>query len=168
MAKRQISAGILVYRFNQNDSIIEVFLVKPGGPYSTQQTNWGIPKGHVEKYDNKIIDTALREFKEEVGYEVKIPKKELLSLGDVKQNKNKTIHIWAYELDLGDDFVVHSNLTTIEYPKNSNTYIDVPEISEGKYFTIEEAKKLIIPGQCPMLYRLLLALQPIPPDKTIK
>lgn len=157
MSKNQTSAGILAYRIGINNTL-EVFLVKPGGPYITNETKWGIPKGHIEKYDKKIVDTAIREFKEEVGYEFKISKKQLIDLGEAKQNKNKIIYIWAYKLDLGDEFIVKSNLTKIEYPKNSNQFIDIPEISEGKYFQINEAVNKIVPGQIPILHRLTMFL----------
>ena len=152
MAK-QISCGILLYRITD---VPEFFLVHPGGIYN-KNALWGIPKGHVEK-DERFINTAIREFQEEVGANI-IVKNRLITLGYIKQNKNKNVYCWGYNYDLGDNYEVKSILTEIEYPKNSGLFINVPEIDKGKYFTAESCKDLIIRAQFEFIVRLINILE---------
>ena len=58
-----------MYRWNQG--LIEVFLAHPGGPYFQHKDDgyWTIPKGEVEE-DEALLQTARREFREEVGLKV--------------------------------------------------------------------------------------------------
>ena len=64
---QEISAGILIYRFNENNEL-EVLLGKNGGPYFANRNSnvWNIPKGHVEQGENEEV-AALREIYEETS-----------------------------------------------------------------------------------------------------
>ena len=55
--KREVSAGGIVYRRNQN--IVEVALIRSG-------RRWGLPKGHLEPGES-IQEAACREVAEETG-----------------------------------------------------------------------------------------------------
>lgn len=138
-----ISCGILLFRKNKN---IEFFLAHPGGVYN-KNAKWGLPKGHLEKSDANKKDAAIREFLEETGANITFDKNKLISLGSVKQNKHKTVYVWAYEFDLEDDFKVRSNLIWVEFPKKSGKFIEVPEIDDGKYFSFDDCKKYMLESQ---------------------
>lgn len=60
------SAGILLYR--RKGTILEVFLVHPGGPFWQNKDTgaWSIPKGEFTDQEDPL-DAAKRELKEEVG-----------------------------------------------------------------------------------------------------
>jgi len=79
MAKQ--SSGILLYRFSGKE--LEVLLTHPGGPFFRNKDKgwWTVPKGEVMTGE-LLLDTALREFKEETGY---LPEGELLALKPVVQ-----------------------------------------------------------------------------------
>ena len=66
-----ISAGLLMYKFDKEE--LKVFLVHPGGPFFKNKDDgyWSIPKGLVEK-EEELLNTAIREFKEETGIDIKI------------------------------------------------------------------------------------------------
>ncbi len=63
---KKVSAGILLYRFKNDE--LQVFLVHPGGPfwYHKDRHAWSIPKGEVEDGED-LLATAKREFEEETG-----------------------------------------------------------------------------------------------------
>ena len=67
--KTRVSAGLVMYRLR--DGSLEVFLAHPGGPFFTRRDEgyWTIPKGEIEPGED-FIETALREFQEEVGIQI--------------------------------------------------------------------------------------------------
>lgn len=135
----KISAGLLMYRFK--NKILEVFLVHPGGPFFKNNDKvWGIPKG--EQHDEEdLLETAKREFEEETG--IRFARGPLTNLGFVKYN-NKIVYCWAFESDLPENFVFKSNLSKFKWLEND----------KGEFFSIEEAKNKILPGQKIFLDRL--------------
>jgi len=149
-----ISCGILLYRITDE---LEVFLVKPGGVYN-KNALYGIAKGHLEDEDSSKQDAAIREFLEETGANIKIDRSKLIDLDKVNQNKNKIVYCWAYKYDLGDKFIVKSNMTTVEYPKKSGNFMEVPEIDNGKYFPVKKAKGAMIETQFEFVKRLIQIL----------
>ncbi len=91
------SAGILVFRKKR---ILELFLVHPGGPFWEKKDNnsWSIPKGEIKENED-ILETALREFKEETGVDLYKDKEKIFYLGEFKSNY-KILYVFAIEKDL--------------------------------------------------------------------
>jgi len=156
---QEISAGILIYRFN-SDNEIEVLLGKNGGPaWEKRNTGaWNIPKGHAEVGEN-LLDCAIREFEEETS--LTIPKNKLIDItyiGEAKTSKNKkVVHIFSLEYDYASNSYsvpIKSNLCETEYPRGSGNIIQVPELSEAYYFKLKTAYNLIFPYQQIFLKRI--------------
>ena len=87
------SAGILMYK-RENDKI-KVLLCHPGGPYweGTNLHCWGIPKGELDG-DERVIDTAIREFKEETNLKVTKDGINFLASKKVSNNKLVILFLW--------------------------------------------------------------------------
>jgi predicted NUDIX family NTP pyrophosphohydrolase len=145
----KISAGLLMYRIKKG--FLEVFLVHPGGPFwkNKEEGAWSIPKGEVQKNEN-FLDAAKREFFEETGIK---PEGNFLELGSTKQKSGKIVYAWAFEGDFSD-FLLRSNIIEIEYPPKSGKKIKIPEVDKAEFFSLEEAKKKIIPSQIKFLEEL--------------
>ncbi|MCS7184036.1 MAG: NUDIX domain-containing protein [Patescibacteria group bacterium] len=143
----KISAGILIYRKNNNQ--FEILLVHPGGPYwqNKNEGSWSIPKGEVKENDVNFLITAIREFKEETGVDIKEEDiKRIFYLGEVK-SENKIVQVFCLEKDWGDNFKLKSKMIKIEWPPKSNQFIDIPEIDQIGYFNLEEAKTKLVKFQ---------------------
>ncbi len=150
MPKR--SAGLLMYR--RKESGLEVFLVHPGGPYWTKKAGaWGIPKGEYHKGEAPV-DAAKREFTEETGFTANGP---LIELGSIEQKSGKIVTAWAVEGDCDPADLV-SNTCSLEWPPRSGRYLDIPEVDEGRWFGMTEARETIRKEQEPLLKRLRDAL----------
>ena len=156
---QEISAGILIYRFNENNEL-EVLLGKNGGPYFANRNSnvWNIPKGHVEQ-DEDLLTCAIREFTEETSLHIPDSKIiELMYLGEAKTSQNKkVVHIFALEHNFnpaGNEVQISSNMCQIEYPAKSGVIINIPELSEAKYFNIKQAYKAIFTYQQVFLDKL--------------
>jgi predicted NUDIX family NTP pyrophosphohydrolase len=143
------SAGILLYRERNNE--YEVFLIHPGGPLwkNKEKHAWSIPKGEFDNTE-KAIEAALREFKEETGYELA---GEFVELTPVKQHSGKIVFAFAQEKDL-DETKITSNLFEMEWPPKSGKTKHFPEADKAGWFEIEEAKEKIFKGQENLLYEL--------------
>lgn len=142
-----ISAGLLMYKFDREE--LKVFLVHPGGPFfkNKDEGYWSIPKGLVEK-DEDLLNTAIREFKEETGIE---PVGEFDSLGWVKQKSGKTVHAWSFEYFGDNDIKILSNEFELEWPPNSGQKQFIPEVDKGLLFSVEEARIKINGAQAEFL-----------------
>ena len=133
------SAGLLLYRLP-----LEVFLVHPGGPFwaSKDKGSWSIPKGEFEASEDPLA-AARREFTEETGFTASGEFKRLTPL---KQKSGKIVHAWAVQFDCDPTLV------------KSNTFVfkgrEFPEVDRAGWFTIEEAKQKILPGQAGFLDQL--------------
>jgi predicted NUDIX family NTP pyrophosphohydrolase len=140
MAKK--SAGILMYRFRE--TILEVFLVHPGGPFWARKDAgaWSIPKGEFGG-DEDALTAARREFAEETGFSLV---GEFITLTPLRQPSSKVIHAWAVEgdCDLG---AVKSNTFSMEWPARSGEHRDFPEVDRAGWFSSGAAKVKIIKGQ---------------------
>jgi len=148
MSKR--SAGLLMYR--RRGSALEVFLVHPGGPFWAKKDAgaWSIPKGEYLEQEEPL-EAAKREFVEETGFAAD---GSFLDLGDLKQPGGKIITAWASEGDC-DPGKLHSNTFKMEWPPRSGRQIEVPEVDQGSWYTIEEARVRLLAGQREFLDRLL-------------
>ncbi len=146
----QHSGRILLYKYIDNQ--LQVLLVHPGGPFWAKKDpgSWSIPKGLFES-DESPLEAAKREFLEETGFEIDGSFQEL---GEIKQPSGKIIHAWAICKDL-DAAKIKSNVFSMEWPKGSGKIKEFPEINKGQWFSIEEAKKKILPGQLGFIDRLL-------------
>lgn len=144
------SAGILMYK-RENDKI-KVLLCHPGGPYweGTNLHSWGIPKGELDG-DERVIDAAIREFKEETN--LKVTKDDINFLASKKVSNNKLVIIFMKEQDY-DLANCHSNTFPLEWPKNSGIVKDYPENDKYEWIDLEEAKELIFDRQQSFLDKL--------------
>ncbi|MBB6145753.1 putative NUDIX family NTP pyrophosphohydrolase [Silvibacterium bohemicum] len=146
----KLSAGLLMYRRSHDG--IEVFLVHPGGPFWAQKDlgAWSIPKG--EYLEGELpLQAAMREFREETGFEVD---GEPFELGTIKQNSGKLVSVWAIEGDCDPASLV-SNTCEIEWPPRSGRKMEIPEVDRGAWFDIDQARQHILQSQSPALDLLL-------------
>jgi predicted NUDIX family NTP pyrophosphohydrolase len=146
------SAGILMYRFNTE---LEVLLVHPGGPFFKNKDlgAWSIPKGEVSNSENPI-DTAIREFKEELGSDLT---GKMIELRPVVQKGGKTVFAWAVEGSIDPDNIV-CNTFSLEWPPKSGRIQEFPEIDKAAWFTIDVAKNKINSAQIALLDELISIL----------
>jgi predicted NUDIX family NTP pyrophosphohydrolase len=151
------SAGLLMFR--RVGSHLEVLLAHPGGPFwaSRHEGAWTIPKGGIHQGEAPI-DSAIREFVEETGFE---PCGPYLPLGHVTQRSGKVVHAWAFE-GTCDPAALVSIETTTEWPPRSGRRITIPEIDRADFFTLDEARRAINPAQAEFLDRLVGMVSPKP------
>jgi predicted NUDIX family NTP pyrophosphohydrolase len=146
----KISAGLLL--FKRTGAAIEVLLAHPGGPFfkNKDDGSWTIPKGVAEPGED-LLERARIEFEEELGVK---PAGNAIPLGSVRQKGGKTVHGWAMEGNLAEDFQARSNTFEIEWPPRSGTMQSFPEVDRAQFFSIEEAARKINPAQRDFLNRL--------------
>ena len=149
-----ISCGIIMYK---NIDFQNYYLcVHPGGPYfkNKDQNCWSIPKGVIENNES-LKETACREFTEETGiYLTQDNKNQLLYIGAVRQKGGKIVHAWVIADPNPDtERIYKSNSFTMEYPKNSGTIVEFPEVDKVEYFISQEAKDKLNPAQSDFIKR---------------
>ena len=147
MAKK--STGVLLYRFQ--NTVLEFFLVHPGGPFWTKKDEgaWTIPKGEFEDNEDPL-DAAKREFEEETG--VKISGK-FIELKPVKQKSGKLVYAWAVEGDI-DSSKIKSNEFEMEWPPKSGKMKSFPEIDRAAWFNLKDAEQKMNAGQFSLIKEL--------------
>src|SRR5262249_22922690 len=151
MPKR--SAGILMYRRGQQG--LELLLVHPGGPFWARKDHgaWSIPKGEYgEAEDPRTV--AVREFEEETGLR---PRGDLTPLGELVQPGRKVVPAFALE-GAFDPAALKSNTFELEWPPRSGRKASFPEVDRAQWFSPEEARTRILPGQRDFIARLLAIL----------
>jgi predicted NUDIX family NTP pyrophosphohydrolase len=143
------SAGILLFR-RQSDAF-ELFLVHPGGPFWKKKDDgsWSIPKGEYNEGEDPLA-AAKREFREEVGMAVD---GEFVVLGDVKQPGGKIITAWGLFHDI-EPSALRSNTFRLEWPPNSGSFREFPEVDRAAWFSLADARRKILRGQIDFLNRL--------------
>jgi len=148
MARR--SAGIALY--HGSGSELEVLLVHPGGPLWARRDAgvWSIPKGEYGE-DEDPAAAARREFTEELGSPP--PEGELIDLGETRQRSGKLVRAWATPGELDVD-QIQSNTFALEWPPRSGRMREFPEVDRAQWFTLEQARERINPGQVALLDRL--------------
>jgi predicted NUDIX family NTP pyrophosphohydrolase len=151
MPKR--SAGLLMYR--RSNGYLEVFLIHPGGPHWAKKDKgaWAIPKGEYEKGGEPLV-AAKREFQEETGFTAE---GKFLELGSIQQKSGKIVTAWAFEGDC-DPANLASNTCQIEWPPRSGRSIEIPEVDQGQWFAMTEARDCIRKDQEPLLDKLCTVL----------
>jgi predicted NUDIX family NTP pyrophosphohydrolase len=142
----QLSAGILMWRGGAGAR--EVLLAHFGGPQwqNRDAGAWAIPKGLVEAGED-LEACARREFEEELGVR---PDGELVPLGRIRQKGGKQVEPFALEGDL-DPAVISSNSFTVEWPPRSGRFRSWPEVDRAAWFSLAEARAMILPSQLPIL-----------------
>jgi predicted NUDIX family NTP pyrophosphohydrolase len=145
------SAALLVYK--QTPDGIRVFLVHPGGPFWAKKDlgAWSIPKGEFDEAEDGLA-AAKREFLEEVGQSID---GDFIALTPVKQRGGKIVHTWAVEGEV-DEAAIKSNEFEMEWPPRSGRQTRFPEVDQGRWFSIAEASRRILPGQAPILEELIM------------
>jgi predicted NUDIX family NTP pyrophosphohydrolase len=149
MAKR--SAGILLFR--GRGAQLRLLLVHPGGPFWTKKDlgAWSIPKGEHKEGDVPLA-VARPEFEEELGAQA--PAGDAIELGELVQPSRKVIIAFAIEGGF-DPSGLKSNLFELEWPPKSGRLQSFPEVDRAQWFTLDEAREKILPGQRPFIDRLL-------------
>jgi len=158
------SSGILLWRradaaSDDPEQQLEVLLTHPGGPYweDKDQGSWAIPKGVNEPGESER-QAALREFNEETGAGLEICLDQLEPLGETRNAAGRHVIIFAFEGDF-DTAGFSSNFCTIEWPKKSGQYQEIPEMDAAEWFTIAAARDKLFPRQQIFLDRLLTLSQ---------
>ncbi len=143
------SSGLLMYKID--DDILKIFLVHPGGPFwkDRDEGAWSIPKGEIEDGED-LLETAKREFKEEVGIEAK---GEFTPLGEITQRAGKIVHAWAFTGDW-TDLLMCQSFVEIEWPAKSGKKIKFAEVDKAAFFPSSVAKKKINSAQIELIERL--------------
>jgi predicted NUDIX family NTP pyrophosphohydrolase len=151
MGKR--SAGLLMHRGSPQAR--ELLLVHPGGPlWATKDDGaWSIPKGEYDEAEDPLA-VAIREFTEELGRRPFSGPTKLLNLGEIAQPSGKLVTAFAVAGDF-DPATLSSNLFELEWPPNSGRMQSFPEVDRAQWFTPDESRQKILPGQAPFIDRLL-------------
>jgi predicted NUDIX family NTP pyrophosphohydrolase len=136
------SAGILFYRIQ--DQIPEFLLVHPGGPFWVKKDTgaWSLPKGEFTGSEEPL-QAAIREVHEELGVSVS---GDFIPLTPLKQKNGKVIYAWALEYVI-DPAAIRSNTVELNWPPGSGSKNQFPEVDKADWFTIDEARQKINPGQ---------------------
>jgi predicted NUDIX family NTP pyrophosphohydrolase len=154
-----LSAGLLLYR--RHVDRLEVLLVHPGGPFNAGRDAgiWSIPKGLVEPGEDDLA-AALREFEEETGLR---PDGPFHPLPAARYASGKLVLAWAVEGDC-DPAAIISNTFEIEWPPRSGRRQSFAEVDRAAFFDIDEARRMILPAQEPLLDALLRSFGKPKPD----
>jgi predicted NUDIX family NTP pyrophosphohydrolase len=105
-----------------------------------------IPKGAVEPGEAPA-EAALREFQEETGTRLSsVP----FPLGRIRQSGGKLVEAFAMEGDL-DPAAIRSNEFEIEWPPRTGRRQRFPEVVEGRWMTLAEARAMMLPSQLPLI-----------------
>jgi predicted NUDIX family NTP pyrophosphohydrolase len=134
---------------------LEVFLIHPGGPFWAKKDKgaWAIPKGEYKK-DEDPLAAAKREFQEETGFTAIGM---FFDLGSIRQTSGKIVVAWAFEGNCNPANLV-SNMCCVEWPPHSGRSLEIPEVDQGRWFGISEAREFIRKDQEQLLDRLIALL----------
>jgi predicted NUDIX family NTP pyrophosphohydrolase len=160
MTSARRSAGLLMFR--RAGGGLELFLVHPGGPFFRRRDAgvWSIPKGEVAPGEDPEA-VAAREFAEETGWrpDACATGGERIALGAIRQRSGKVVEAWAFAGDWPAGRAVRSNTFEMEWPPGSARRTAFPEVDEGRFFPLAEAREKIHPDQVALLDRLLGRLE---------
>lgn len=144
--------------YRRRNGRVEVLLAHPGGPYFTRKDDgyWTIPKGEIEAGEAQL-ETAIREFKEEVGVTVN-PDGRFLALGSIRQRGGKLVYAWAVEGDYDATRPLPNSTFEMEWPPHSGQRRQFPEVDQLDFFALAQARVKLKDTQLPFLDRLEAAL----------
>ncbi|OBH43129.1 NUDIX domain-containing protein [Mycobacterium mantenii] len=150
----KLSAGVLLYR--TCDGVVEVLIAHPGGPFWARKDDgaWSIPKGEYADGED-VWAAAQREFSEELG--LSVPAGPRIDLGQLKQSGGKVVTVFAVRSDL-DVTHARSNTFELEWPKNSGTLREFPEVDRVGWFAVATARVKLLKSQHGFLDRLMTDL----------
>lgn len=147
--------GILLYK-KDADGGYSVFLAKANGPryWSPNRVNiWGLPKGRGEAGESEF-DAAKREFEEEIG--APLPDIKFKKMMDHhRPNARQMITVFVGKANKVDVQFQGSNHQSCEWPRKSGNIISYPEIVDARWVPIEQAMKIVLPGQRRILAEFL-------------
>lgn len=140
------SAGILLFKRYRGE--LFYFLVHPGGPFWKNKDlgSWSIPKGEIMD-DEDALQRAKIEFQEETGQSVE---GEFIPLSTIQQKGGKIVYAWALEGDINTNSLT-SNTFDLEWPPKSGKIIQIPEVDQWEWFSLDEAKSKINSAQISFL-----------------
>lgn len=148
------SCGILLYRKNPGEDV-EVFLVEANSPHfwnNPHANAWGVPNGGREGKET-VLETAKREFFEEVGVEA--PDVTYSQLPDYLTHYGKTITVFTGDAT-GLDVDFNGSVTTSrEWPPKSGRMVSYEEATDAQWFRLSEAEQNIMESQQPILHEFL-------------
>lgn len=149
----QHSAGLLLYR--RGPIGLSVLLIHPGGPFwrNRDAGAWQIPKGGIEPGED-ALSAARREVAEELGRAFDC---DMLALGELRQAGGKRVEAFACEADFDPGTIV-SNLFEMEWPPRSGERQSFPEVDEARWFSLPQARAMMLTSQLPFLDRLETAI----------
>jgi len=144
--RRSHSAGLLIYRRRAGE--LEVLLARPGGPWWRKRDRgaWQIPKGKIEQGEDPSA-AAFREAGEELGIALD---GDARPLATIVQAGGKRVDVWSLEHEI-DPAAVRSNQFELEWPPKSGRIRSFPEIEEARWFTLADARSMILPSQRSLL-----------------
>jgi predicted NUDIX family NTP pyrophosphohydrolase len=137
--------------YRKSGGLLEVFLVHPGGPLWAKKDEgaWSIPKGLIGEGEERL-EAAKREFFEETSI---TPAEPFIYLGEIRQKSGKRVYAWAFAGSC-DSSQIKSNSFTLEWPPKSGNIKEFPEIDQGRFFPVPDARRKIIQSQADFLERL--------------
>ena len=143
------SSGILLYRLT--NSIPEIFLVHPGGPFWAKKDlhAWSVPKGEFTDEESPL-NAAIREFEEETGFHLT---GNFTALTPVTQKGGKKVYCYSCEGNIDPD-KIRSNSFEMEWPPKSGKKQFFPEIDRGEWFDMATGKLKIIEVQAAFIDEL--------------
>jgi predicted NUDIX family NTP pyrophosphohydrolase len=110
---------------------------------------WSIPKGEYQAGEEALA-AATREFKEETGLAAEGP---YTPLTPIRQQGGKVVQAWTFEGDC-DPASLKSATFSLEWPPRSGRRQEFPEVDRAGWFSLEEARRKILPGQVAFLDEL--------------
>lgn len=144
------SAGLLLHRA----SGAEVFIAHMGGPFWARRTEgaWSIPKGEYDPAEEEPLVAARREFREELGVEP--PSGDVRDLGEFPYTSGKRLRIFAMDGSGWEPGPFAYGTFPLEWPPRSGRIQEFPEVDEGRWVPLEQARTLLVKGQRPALEAL--------------
>lgn len=79
------------------------------------KTTYDLPKGHLNITDAEAVDAAIRECREETGWDLSSMKDDIIDLGEFKYTSYKNIHIFYLSAEIPELDTLHCDSMFIDY-----------------------------------------------------